>query len=155
LRSSKIVIKFANLRHRKATRTATGNSVYSMVCAYCLRSAAISTRIRFATIFSIDSPPLDRISKSSSLLLFFEQTGSTRLHLEIARVRNHSLDHKCTDSIVRQLLLPLHVINVCVLNESAGEVCLLDRSGYIFIFLISALSSCKTTILIHLTLGPL
>jgi len=35
------------------------------------------------------------------------------------------------------------------------EVCLLGRSGFIFIFLISAHSCCKTTILSHLTLGPL
>jgi len=35
------------------------------------------------------------------------------------------------------------------------EVCLLGRSGFIFIFLISAHSCCKTTILSQLTLGPL
>jgi len=30
-----------NVQHRKATMTATGNSMYSTVCTFCLRSAAI------------------------------------------------------------------------------------------------------------------
>jgi len=71
------------------------------------------------------------------------------------RVLNHSLDQKCTDLIIRQLLLPLQVIDVCTVNEFVGEVCLLGRSGSIFIFSISAHSCCKTTILSQLTLGPL